>query len=343
MAPIRSGASALAYRNRLILPLRGGPGGLRAGFFRAYSHSLIDVESCPVQHPALWTAARRTVELLAKSGAPAWDERTGRGVLRHVVARRAAGTGQVGVIIVVNGDGFAGERELAEELLASDPSIRGVSVNTNTSLTNVILGGTTRTVAGRGKLEEEIGGMKLVASHESFFQANHEVTGMMLELLSGWAREAGAGEGGVLDIYCGTGLLGIAAARAAGASRLTGVEEVPAAVDDAGANARANGVAQARFVAGAAAMALPGMLAGQPGPGFVVLDPPRKGAEPEVLSALASLGPPCIAYVSCDPMTFARDLKRLGEGGYRLREVVPFDMFPHTYHVELAARLERAA
>jgi len=394
VAPLRAGTSALAYRNRLILPLRQGRDGLRAGFFRALSHSLIDVDACPVQHPALWAAAGRAVALLDKSGQPAWDERVGRGVLRHVVARRAAGTGQVGIIVVVNGEGFPGEREMAEELLRQDPAIVGVSVNSNTSLTNVILGPATRTVAGRGKLEDDIGGLRLVASPESFFQANHEVTAMMLELLVRWAQDPRLAGAGVLDLYCGTGILGIAAARAiagaivpppsaptagtvgpatglpaaraiagaivpppsaptagtvgpatglpaARASLLRGVEEVPAAAEDAAANARANGVPSAEFVPGPAGTVLPGLVPGEGGYGLVILDPPRKGAEPEVLRAAAGLGAPVLVYVSCDPMTFARDLRHLREGGYCLREVVPFDMFPHTYHVELMARLER--
>ena len=381
VAPLRAGTSALAYRNRLILPLRQGKEGLRAGFFRAYSHSLIDVDACPVQHPALWTAATRTVDLLGKTGQPAWDERTGRGVLRHVVARRAAGTGQVGVIVVVNGDGFPGEKAMAEELLRQDPAIVGVSVNSNTSLTNVILGPVTRTVAGKGKLEEGIGGLTLVASPESFFQANHEVTAMMLDLLAEWSRDVRPS--GVLDLYCGTGILGIAAARAiagaivpplsaptagtvgpatglpaaraiagaivpppsaarsAGSPWLKGIEEVPAAAEDAAVNARANGIPAAEFAAGPVETVLAGLVPGEGGYGLVILDPPRKGAEPEVLRAVAGLGAPVVVYVSCDPMTFARDLRHLREEGYRLREVVPFDMFPHTYHVELMARLER--
>ena len=144
----------------------------------------------------------------------------------------------------------------------------------------------------------------------------------------------------MLDLYCGTGLLGLAAARAAGSGRLVGVEEFPAAVRDAAVNARANGVPGARFLAGPAGTVLPGLPVEGKGYGLVILDPPRKGAEPGVLRALAELAAPVIVYVSCDPMTFARDLGILREGGYRLGEAVPFDMFPHTYHVELMALLE---
>jgi len=243
VSAIRGGTGALGYRNRLILPVRAAPGGFeprpgvspagfKAGFFRGGSHEIIEIDSCAVQQPALWEVARASLELLRAAGITGWDEATGTGFLRHLVVRGAAGTGESGVVLVTSGGAFPAGEKFAADLMKRIPSVKGVTRNINTAMTNVIFGPLTEPLAGAGFLNEAIAGLELRASLSAFFQANHEVTGMMLETIREWT----AGEtGGVLDLYCGAGLMGLAVAGKA--AWLAGVEEEPLAVEDARFNA----------------------------------------------------------------------------------------------------------
>jgi 23S rRNA (uracil1939-C5)-methyltransferase len=341
--PIRGLPDGYGYRNRLILPVRSGKrGGLSAGFFRAGTHSIVEIGSCAVQRPRLWDAARAALSLADSAGVSGYDESTGAGELRHLLVRCAAGTDELGVVFVTAGDAFPKGGAIARELVGRVDGVAGVVQNINPRRTNVILGTRTRVLAGRGHLVEKIGGLNIRASLPSFFQANAGVMEKMLDLIRGWSGgTCGGGGGGVLDLYCGAGVLGLVAAGASSLSWLVGVEESPEAVEDARANARALPALKARFVRGEVEEALPRLAADLGGLETVIADPPRRGMGPAALRALLGLGAVRMIYVSCDPATFARDLKVLLAGGFGLVTVVPFDMFPQTYHVELAALLER--
>lgn len=334
--PIMGGASGLGYRNRLILPVRAAPGGFKAGFFRGGSHEIVEIDSCAVQQPGLWNVARGTLELLREAGIAGWDEAKGAGFLRHLVVRSAAGTGESGVVLVTSGGEFPAGREIAETLMKRIPGVKGVARNINTAMTNVIFGPVTEPLAGVAFLNEDIAGMKLRASLAAFFQANHEVTRMLLDKIREWTADE---TGGILDLYCGAGLMGLAVS--GNAAWLAGVEEEPLAVEDARYNAGIAGIARASFHAGRVEEVLPRISGELAGLGTVVVDPPRKGLAPEALSAVAGLSMGRLIYVSCDPATFARDLKSLVNAGFSLEELVPLDMFPQSYHIELVARLRR--
>ena len=336
VSPIQSGPSSLGYRNRLILPVRAAPGGFKAGFFRGGSHEIIEIDSCAVQQPALWDVARETLDLLRSEGIAGWDEAKGTGFLRHLVVRGAAGSGEAGVVLVTAGGPFPAGKRLAETLMKRIPSVRGVARNSNTSMTNVIFGPKTESLGGVTFLNEDINGLKLRASLSAFFQANHEVTGVLLDKVREWTREQ---EGGILDLYCGAGLIGLAIADKA--HRLVGVEEVPQAIEDARWNGEALMPGCASFHAGKVEDILPRIAGDLKGIGTVVVDPPRKGLAPEALSAIAGLSAPLLVYVSCDPATFARDLRALVGKGFILEKLVPLDMFPQSYHIELVAKLRR--
>ena len=336
VSPIRGGASGLGYRNRLILPVRSAPGGFRAGFFRGGSHEVVEVDSCAVQQESLWEIVREVLELARTAGLSGWDEATGTGFLRHVVVRGAAGTGEAGVVLVTSGGPFPAGGKLAGELMRKIPAVRGVVRNINTERTNVIFGPLSEPLAGVPFLNEGIGGLSLRASLSAFFQANHEVTSMMLDLIRGWVPDPA---GGILDLYCGAGLMGLAVA--GNASWLAGVEEDPLAVEDARHNARVAGVARAQFHSGRVEDVIPRISGGLEGLETVLVDPPRKGLAPSALEAVTSLSARRLIYISCDPATFSRDLRLLLGAGFALEELVPLDMFPQSYHIELAAKLRR--
>ena len=226
---------------------------------------------------------------------------------------------------------------VARELMARLPRVAGVARNLNPAMTNVILGPRTEVLAGRGHIFEEIGGIRFRASLQAFFQANAEVTALLVDTVRDWTKGT---KGGILDLYCGVGILGISAAVAAGAKYLVGVEESPDAVADAVANAAEITGLEASFEAGCVEDVL-SRMPGLEGIETVIVDPPRKGLTSAAMEAVLRLPARRFIYVSCDPATLARDLKLLVASGWKIVSAVPFDMFPQTYHVETAVLLER--
>ena len=347
------------YRNKALHPVAAdGQGRPVLGFFRRGTHQVVAVPACAVQHPLnvrLAAAAREALEAL---GLQPYDEATGRGWVRHVLARTGEGTGE-GLLVVVTASREEPRPgalvELARRVRERVPELVGVVQNVNPRRTNVVLGPENRLVWGRDHLYERVAGLTLRLSATAFFQVNTRQAEALYrevrERVEGFLRGRGLapGTGLLVDLYCGVGGIGLAVADLVG--QVVGVEEDPRAVSDAQANAALNGIASARFVAGRVEEVLPQQAAkwraAAGGPVMVVVDPPRRGLEPGVVEALAALGPDLLVYVSCNPATMARDLRQLtqraGAAGiaYRWGSVQPVDLFPHTAHVEVVAHLER--
>lgn len=331
-----------SYRNKAVVPIRQQGSRLRLGFYARGSHRLVPFPDggCGIQHPRVREALAAVARWLGGPGRglTAFDPATARGILRHVLVRVGRRTGEVLVGVVATRP-FAGREDLAAALAREVPGLVGVVLNLNRQWINAVLGPEQRVLLGRDHLVDELGGLRFRVSLASFFQVNPA----QAERLYGLALDEAlpAAEGWLVDAYSGTGTLALLAARRLGArGRVTAVELDPAAVADAEANARLNGIEGVEFLRAAAEEVLPALAAraGDP-PAAVLLDPPRKGCAPAVLEACLRLRPRRIAYVSCNPATLARDLARLHAGGYRLRRVVPFDMFPQTAHVEVLASL----
>ena len=239
--------------------------------------------------------------------------------------------------VVINGRQAPREPELAAYVCATVPHTAGVLVNSNTKRGNVILGEKYRTLWGRDYLMDTLCGLEFKLSVPSFYQVNRD----QAEALYGKALDyAGlTGRETVLDLYCGIGTISLCLARRAG--HVIGAEVVPQAIEDARANALRNGVTNAEFFCGDAGE-VAARLAGQGvRPQVICVDPPRKGLAPEVPAVLASMAPDRIVYVSCDPATLARDVKRLEELGYRAVQAQPVDLFPRTAHVETVVLLSK--
>ncbi|MCL5045533.1 MAG: 23S rRNA (uracil(1939)-C(5))-methyltransferase RlmD [Actinobacteria bacterium] len=362
--PTLGAAHPWYYRNKAQFPVGmafGGHGNAAAGTNEAQprvvagcyargTHRIIDTDECYIQHPtnnAILTQARRLIE---KYGLAVYDETTGRGLVRHVLARVGTKTAEAMAVIVTNGRSIPRGSEFARELMASVPGLVSVVQNVNTRRTNVILGEETRLLAGRETIEDRIGDLRFKISARSFFQVNPEQT----ETLYGKALEyAGlTGAETVIDAYCGIGTITLSMARRAEvlarrgghpAERVYGIEEVPEAIEDARENAELNGITNVEFLAGRVEEVAPELYARGVRAEVVVVDPPRKGCEPGVLEAFVSMAPSRIVYVSCNPATLARDLAYLDERGYRTEEVQPVDMFPHTAHVECVALISPGA
>lgn len=267
---------------------------------------------------------------------PAYDEATGRGLIRHVYVR-ANQKGESLCCVVVNGRKVPREAELAALVLAAAPKTLGVVLNVNTKKGNVILGDQYRTLWGQDFLMDTLCGLEFKLSVPSFYQVNRD----QAEVLYGKALEFAAltGEETALDLYCGAGTITLCLAGRA--KRAIGAEIVPAAIHDAKENAARNGVNNVEFFCGDAAETAAMLETQGLRPDVITVDPPRKGLSPEVIASAAAMGPERIVYVSCDPGTLGRDVQRFAEQGYQAIRAAAVDMFPGTRHVETVCLLTR--
>ncbi|MCL6451509.1 MAG: 23S rRNA (uracil(1939)-C(5))-methyltransferase RlmD [Acetobacteraceae bacterium] len=339
--PTLEAPSPWHYRSKLQSPVRTHPtrpGRLAGGCFAPFSHRLVPADSCLIQHPQNNRLLRAALEAAAEAGVPPYREEDGSGVLRHVVGRVAAATGRVLAGLVTNGPMLPGAGRVVARLRKRVPGLVGVVQNLNPRRTNVILGPSQRVLWGEGWIDDRLGGLSFRVSLASFFQVNPA----QAERLFACALKLAGLQGGetVLDVYCGTGALGLLAAGAA--RRVVGVESEPSAVEDARRNAAINGVANLELLAGEAERVLPALARSGFSAQVAFLDPPRQGCRPEALAALAHIAPRRVVYISCSPATFARDIGLMGAAGYRPVLARPVDMFPQTCHVECVALLERA-
>ena len=328
----------LRYRNKVQFPVAQEKRGLAVGYYRARSHDVLDVDDCLLQPEAVTTLRRAFKGWMERYRVPAYDEGSRQGLIRHLYVRTNQ-AGEVLCCVVANGTRLPHAPELVQSLRQAVPTLAGLVLNTNTKDTNVILGPNYRTIWGRDFLEEGLCGMTFRLSVPSFFQINWAQT----ERLYAQALEfAGlTGRETVLDLYCGIGTISLALAQRAG--QVIGAEIVPEAVQDAQANAARNQVDNARFLCGDAGEAAFQLAAEGVRPQVICVDPPRKGLAPEVPEILASMAPDRIVYVSCDPATLARDVKRFGELGYPAVKAQAVDLFPRTAHVETVVLLRKAA
>lgn len=331
------------YRNKGQYPVREVKGRVRAGFFAAKTHDLIPCDKCLLQPDVFGEIVAFVTDFAEKNKIRAYDEETGKGVLRHVYLRIAEKTGQIMVCLVINADKMPCADKFAAEVVERFPSVTSVMLNINKKNTNVILGEKFICIGGVDYIIDELCGLRFKVSAGSFYQVNRDGA----EMLYGLARERAGltGKETVADLYCGAGTIGLSMAK--DAARIVGVEIVDEAVECARENAKLNGVENAYFFCGDASDTR-GLLAtakdtlGDFCPDVVIIDPPRKGTTKELVDYLDSLGVKKIVYVSCGPDTLARDCAWFAEKGYEIGEVTPVDLFPGTGHVESVVCLTRS-
>ncbi|MFA5104198.1 MAG: 23S rRNA (uracil(1939)-C(5))-methyltransferase RlmD [Candidatus Margulisiibacteriota bacterium] len=328
------------YRNKMQYPIRASRDKqISLGYYKKGTHAVIDIDSCPVLHPVLNSITAAVRIAIRRTGLSIFDEDTGRGLLRHLLARTAFNTGQSSIAFVINDRSFPGSNKLVKETLASlDNSIRikNISYNSNLRRTNVILGDTTRTILGTDYILETIGDLNFAISPESFFQINPAQAEQLFNKTAEFCRLQG-GET-VFDLYCGTGSIALWLSKKA--KIVFGVEEVKGAVSDARHNADLNGIKNVRFRSGTVESELKRLSVEGVSADVIVLDPPRSGCSASVINSVISHDPKRIVYVSCDPATLSRDLKILSDR-YNVEEIQPFDMFPQTAHIECVAALSK--
>jgi 23S rRNA (uracil1939-C5)-methyltransferase len=337
VTPAVASPSAFGYRNNSKLVTGWGQDGrLVLGGYAPRSHRLVDLDGCAVVEPALAEVASALRGVLEAAQVAPYDEQRLTGVLRYAILRANA-EGQVLVTLVTASEDFPGALAVAERLRQQTPAVAGVVQNVNPTRGNVLYGDREHTLAGTPFLEDRIGEVRLRLSSRAFFQANRRVAALAYQAIA--TAVAATPTDRVVDAYAGVG--GIALTLAPRCRHVWGIEDHPAAAADATLSAGLNGVTNATFVAGDAGERLEALLAAERTMDIVVLNPPRRGCDTPVLRHTAALRPRRIAYLSCSPPTLLRDLGALAALGYRTLQVTPFDMLPHTPHLEALAVLAR--
>lgn len=350
MEPIVGMEDSFHYRNKAQFPIgTDRDGNPVAGFYAGRTHSIIANTDCALGVKENQLILETILDYMRENHVSAYDETTGKGLVRHVLIRKGFVTGELMVCVIINGTKLPAEEKLASTLSRIE-NMTSLSVNVNTENTNVIMGKKLRTLWGSDTITDRLGDISFRISPLSFYQVNPVQTQKLYGLAVEYAGLTG--QESVWDLYCGIGTISLFMARKA--KCVYGVEVIPQAIEDAKQNAELNGITNAQFFVGKAEEVLPefydaaeGMTgmsgvessAGMRHPDVIVVDPPRKGCDEKCLETMLRMQPDRIVYVSCDSATLARDLKTLCAGGYELRRVRAVDQFPQTVHVETVCLL----
>ena len=312
------------YRNKGAFPYGMTEHGPAFGFYAPRSHRLVPVGDCLIEQESVCRAINAVKTWAERYHVPPYDERTGKGCLRHAVARVTT-SGELMAVVVTRGE-LPHRKELIEALSFAD----SVYWNRNERNTNVIFGDSFILLSGKPTLRETLMGLAFEVSPRSFLQVNpvqtQKLYGAALDLLNTQPDET------VADVYCGIGTISLLLAQRAG--QVVGIEVVPEAVENARENAARNGIRNATFLCATAEEALPKLVADGLTIDCLTVDPPRNGCDPQVIDAILASGAKRMVYVSCNPATLARDIKLLTAGGFTVLTVQPVDMFPRCGHCE---------
>ena len=410
MHPIVGMEEPWHYRNKEQVPVQQGKYGPVTGFYASHSHTVIPMTSCCIGSPENKQILETILSWMQAHNVPAYDEETGKGLIRHILIRDGIYSGQIMVCIIANDYRLPFEKELVEALRSLE-GVSSIVLNTNTERTNVITGRALRTLWGSDDIEDTlhiheviqrpasaglpakdltagettaeettaeettaqgstVGDLAKRESAEgtldaggstttefkkteesvtfgisplSFYQVNPRQTEKLYSMALNCAGLTGSET--VWDLYCGVGTISLFMARHA--KQVYGVEIIPEAIENARMNAERNGIENATFYVGKAEEVLPNYVENlkaqemDPQIDVICVDPPRKGCDEKCIETMLEIAPRRIVYVSCDPATLARDLKKLAEGGYRLDYVQPVDQFAHTVHVETVCLLSK--
>ncbi|MCQ2510036.1 MAG: 23S rRNA (uracil(1939)-C(5))-methyltransferase RlmD, partial [Lachnospiraceae bacterium] len=319
------------YRNKAQFPIGSDKeGNPVTGFYAGRTHSIIPCTDCQLGAAGNEPILTAVLDWMKENRISAYNETTGKGLVRHCLIRHGHSTGQWMVCLVINGSKLPKSEKLVAKLKSME-GMTSITFSPNTRRDNVIMGDSIVPLWGEGWIQDTIGSIRYQISPLSFYQVNPVQT----EKLYAKALEYAdlTGDETVWDLYCGIGTISLFLAQKA--KKVYGVEIVPQAIDDARVNAALNGMDNAEFFVGKAEEVLPHLYKTQNVyADVIVVDPPRKGCDESLLDTMIQMAPKRIVYVSCDSATLARDLKILCSNGYKLEKVQPVDQFPHTVHVE---------
>ncbi len=309
------------------------------GFYARHSHRLIECHDCLLQPEKFADAVRTVTGYMTQNNVAPYNETSREGLVRHLYLRHSGADGGIMICLVCTSDHLPNENGLIGALRQAVGDNITVLINVNKKDTNVILGPKTRVLYGEGYITDTLLGLSFRVSPASFFQVNRTQAERLYSIAAEFAGITPGGRkvGTLLDLYCGTGTIGLTMAH--GCGKLIGAELSPDAVRDAGDNAKRNGIANAEFICADAVDAAAELRRRSVKPEVILLDPPRKGCSPDLLRTIADMRPERVVYISCDPATLARDLALLRGLGYDAVKARAEDMFPGTGHVETVCLL----
>ena len=340
MLPIIGMDDPWFYRNKAQYPVgTDRQGCLIAGFYAGRTHSIIPVGNCCIQSKHTENVLPAVLQWMDDNHIPAYDEKSGHGLIRHILTRAGFHTGEIMVCLVINSKKLPAADSLISRLVQI-PGMTSVSYSVNTARNNVILGDNAHTIWGRPYISDSIGDISFRISPLSFYQVNPVQTEKLYATALAFADPGP--EDVIWDLYCGIGTISLFMAKKA--ARVCGVEIIPQAIDNARENASLNSIDNAEFFVGKAEEVLPAAYKEKNiHADIIVVDPPRKGCDQSLLDCIITMQPRKVVYVSCDPATLARDLRILEDGGFKVEKVQCADMFPHSVHVESVCLLTKKA
>ena len=325
------------YRNKAQYPFGVNKEGEPViGVFANRTHEVIPMKNCLIQNPQSEEIAKYILNFIKENKISIYNEKTGRGLFRHVVIKVGIKAGQIMCILVLNGKNIPNEKQLVDELIKRFQSIESIVKNINMKNTNVILGQENINIYGNGYIEDKLGEYTFKISPLSFYQVNPIQAEKLYNL--GVKMAQISKEDTVFDLYCGIGTISLFMANYA--KKVYGIEIVKEAIDAANENAKINHVNNTEFYAGDVEIVLDDLINNRGITADIVMfDPPRKGLDRNTINNILKIKPKKIVYISCNPATLIRDLA-LFEDQYEIKTIVPVDMFPWTSHVECVSVLQ---
>ena len=337
--PITGMEDPLHYRAKVHYAFdRDRRGNIIAGCYEADSHKVVDLTltGCLIEDEKCQEIMATVKKLMYSFKIKTYDEDTGYGLLRHCLIRRGVNTGEIMVVLVLSSPIFPGKNNFVKALRSAHPEIKTIVINVNDADTSLVLGEKEIVIYGPGYITDELMELKFRISPKSFYQVNPRQTEKLYQTAIGLAGLTGKET--VLDAYCGTGTIGLCAAKSA--REVIGVELNPDAVRDARINAKINGIKNAVFHVGDAGEFMEKNAAALKCD-VLFMDPPRSGSTEKFLNAAVKAAPNRIIYISCGPESLKRDLNILTKKGYAVKRIQPVDMFPFTEHVETVVLMSR--
>lgn len=326
----------LRYRNKAQYPVGMINNNIVLGFYAERSHEIIDTKKCIIQNEKSEEISNIVKEFISENKISVYDEVKNTGLIRHVITKVGFTTDEIMVVIVTNGKDLPQKDKLINLLTTKVSNIKSIIQNINKENTNVILGEKCITLYGSDTITDYIGEYKFKISALSFYQVNPIQTKVLYDKALEYANLSQNEV--VFDAYCGIGTISLFLSKKA--KKVYGIEIVEQAIIDAKENAKINNIENVEFLVGESETIIPKLYKDGITADVVVVDPPRKGCDKKLLDTIIEMKPKKVVYVSCDVGTLARDLSILEQGGYKVIEVQPVDMFPYTHHVECVALIE---
>lgn len=325
------------YRNKVQYPIGIKNDKAYLGFYSSRSHEIIEADDCLIQHDVTQMILKDVLDFINRYHISIYNEKEHTGLIRHLICRIGFKTDEVMLIVVTNGDELPNKEILIDTIAKKYPKVKSIVQNINTKKSNVIMGEECNILYGDAYISDYIGEFKFNISPLSFYQVNPTQTEVLYNKALEYANLTD--EETVFDAYCGIGTISLFLAKHA--KKVYGIEVVEQAIFDARRNTVFNNANNVEFILGESEKVIPEMHKIGKNADVVVVDPPRKGCDKELLDTIIEMKPKRFVYISCDVATLARDLDYLNKAGFRVVEIQPVDMFPHTYHVECCVRIEK--